>query len=485
VADAVNYIFTKADSMGKPCVVNISAGSYYGSHDAKDLQAQLINNLITAKPGRALVCAAGNLGNWPIHLQYDSPTGTDTVFTWFSRKANPVSNPLSTVYIEMWSDVANFPNVRYNISAHKDAPGFEYRGQIAFSNVAPHLGMMKTDTLWSVNGNRLARIQTFASLSNGRYSMIYNIIEDSAMVWSLNQTGIGKFDLWTFQFWQFSGTLPTAAQYPDIVRYNAPDTQQNIVSSFTCSDKVITAGEYINKGDYLDCASGATQMLGYNPDSLSPGSSHGPTRTGVVKPDISSPGNFTFAAAVTYYIGTTQPLTKIIQQGCMHVRDGGTSTASPGVAGIAALYFQRYPAHNWQQVKNAITRCARHDNYTGFTGFPNNDWGWGKADGFETVAGCAALGLGPQQSPVPFNLYAQPNPSTGETTVYFDALWAQRLGAPRLQVCDALGRTVSERSLEGLPGRLTLPAGALRKGLYFVSLLAGGERLQTARLVVL
>ena len=50
--DGVSYIYAKALAMGKPCVINISIGgqiggvnSSYGSHDGKDLEAQMINNL--------------------------------------------------------------------------------------------------------------------------------------------------------------------------------------------------------------------------------------------------------------------------------------------------------------------------------------------------------------------------------------------------------------------------------------------------------
>jgi hypothetical protein len=464
-------------------VINISAGSYYGSHDAKDLQAQLIDNLITAEPGRTLVCAGGNLGNWPIHLQYDSGTGTDTSFTWFSRKPNPVSGAFSTVYLEMWADAANFSNVQFNVSALTNKPGLQVRGEIPWSGVASHLGTLKVDTVWSSFGNRIGLVQSFASFSNGRYSMIFNIMEDSASTWSLNYTGPGKFDLWSFQMWEFSDTIPSASVYPPIVKYNAPDITQNIVSSFTCSDKVITAGEYINKGSYVSCT-GSTEVLGYNPDTLSPGSSHGPTRLGLIKPDISSPGNFTFAAAVTYFIGTTQPLSKIIQQGCMHVRDGGTSTASPGVAGIAALYFERYPTHNWQQVKNAITLCARHDTFTGFSGFPNNDWGYGKADAFDALIGCPALGLAENESFRPFDIYVQPNPATDEAVIHYDDALINRYDRPALTVTDAYGRAVRRMPLDP-GGQVTLKTAGLSRGVYFISLVLDDGIAQTTRLVVL
>ena len=45
LVDAVKYIFDHADEMGKPAVINISLGTYFGSHDAKDIQAEAIENL--------------------------------------------------------------------------------------------------------------------------------------------------------------------------------------------------------------------------------------------------------------------------------------------------------------------------------------------------------------------------------------------------------------------------------------------------------
>ena len=81
VADAVEYIFAKADALGKPCVINGSLGTYFGSHDGMDAPAQYIDSLITSTNGRAFVCAAGNCGNEPLHMSHD--VTQDTSFTWF------------------------------------------------------------------------------------------------------------------------------------------------------------------------------------------------------------------------------------------------------------------------------------------------------------------------------------------------------------------------------------------------------------------
>ena len=81
IADACDYIFKVADSLGKPAVINLSLGDYYGSHDASDPAAELINFLLDEKEGRIVVSAAGNSGqSGPYHVGADVTEDTSFVF---------------------------------------------------------------------------------------------------------------------------------------------------------------------------------------------------------------------------------------------------------------------------------------------------------------------------------------------------------------------------------------------------------------------
>ncbi len=62
VADACDYIFKYADSVGMPAVINISAGTYWGSHDGNDPASVYMEQLLDEKPGRIIVASAGNSG---------------------------------------------------------------------------------------------------------------------------------------------------------------------------------------------------------------------------------------------------------------------------------------------------------------------------------------------------------------------------------------------------------------------------------------
>lgn len=470
VADAVEYVYDKADGLGKPCVINISAGTYYGSHDAKDLQAQLINNLITAQAGRSLVAAAGNAGSLKIHMQYDNLAGnTDTVFTWFNTNPNPI-------YMEMWAEQTQFPLVRFSIGADKVTPDYEFRGQRPFTGISNHLGIFKTDTLYSVNGNRLALIQSYGSFSSGRYSMIFNVIADSTMYnYRLSLKGTGKCDLWSFQM--VSTGLPAVGTFPPIAKYLSPDLNQTIVSSFTCSDKVITVAEYINKENYIDCVMNP-QSLPILPDSLSVNSSHGPTRLGLTKPDIAGAGGIAFAPRVTY----TPINNAATAEGCMHIRDGGTSTASPGVAGIAALYLQRYPTATWSDVKNAILGCCRHDNYTGASGFPKNDWGCGKADAWLTMNNCF-VGID-ENMLSDADFFVSPNPFSNQTTIMYD-LTGKKFNSVEIKIYDIAGKEVRNIPVEKTKGEIMLFKKDLGAGIYFLNVVSENEIMKKIKLAVL
>jgi subtilisin family serine protease len=474
VADAVNYVFQKADAVNKPCVINISAGTYYGSHDALDLQAQLINYMITSQPGRMVVCAAGNAGNIRLHLQYQSTTGTDTLFTWFNH--NPSYG--NAIYMEMWANTTEFQNVWFSVGADVAGSYYEHRGQRPFTNVANHLGVFKTDTLYSWNGNRLARIQSLATLSAGRYSMVFNVIPDSTQYkFRLSYTGPGKFDLWSFQM--ESTNLPSVTVYPPMASYNMPDLTQNIISSYACSDKVITVAEFGNKQNYINCTGNNVTLSVITPDTLAAASSKGPTRTGLLKPDIAAPGGVTMAPLVTYQIGSIPP--EKIAQGCMHMRDGGTSTSSPAVAGVAALYVQRYPSATWQDIKNAILNCARLDNFTGFTGIPNIHWGYGKLDAFNALVNCPPAGMAENKGPSGLNLTVHPNPFNKEVT--FGIHTQKQYSSLELEIMDASGRLIHRIQLPRQAATITLRKEQLGTGVFSARLVSSQEISNTVKVL--
>lgn len=381
VADAIKYIFEKADEMGKPAVVNLSLGSYTGSHDGLDAAALIIDSLIAEQPGRVVVCAAGNSGNWPAyHLGYD--VTSDTSFTWFQYNANSGLG-YGAVFFELWADTADFENVHFSIGADRVNPSLQFRGRTPFRQVGEALNQVVTDSL--KNGEHtLAVVDYYAELRGGQYQLQFHLAnpDSSQYRFRLITTGAGRFDVWSTSILGSSnmveGPLPTPDDFPEIANYRAPDKAKHTVSSWACSPKVITVGNYTNRDQYIDY-NGNLQTFDPPVGELSVNSSHGPTRDNRLKPEISASGDMTMSAgklSVLAALIVNEPFK--VAPGGMHMRNGGTSMASPVVSGIAALLLEQCPYADWETIRNALLDNTYSDNFTGDS--LNNAYGMGKAD---------------------------------------------------------------------------------------------------------
>lgn len=406
ISDALQYIISKAQTLNKPLVVNASVGEYYGSHDGTDLETQIINNMIANIPGRALVAAAGNAGPIKFHVGYNM-MNTDTNFTWIKNNSNQI-------YVSEYADTNQIKNVKYSVSVTN--PGMTDLGSISFKPYDYALNTIKRDTIF-YNSKRIGIVESIADVNTfGVYELSITIKADSTgYLWGIWHTGTGRVDSWNFDY--VTSSIPTASQYPKITKYKMADTLQTIVSGFQCSDEVITVGNYVNRNQYID-VNNNIQINNEIPGQLHYTSSSGPTRDNRTKPDITATGATILASSpLAHILNLKINAPYVVAQGGFHVTAGGTSAASPVVAGLAALYFQRHPTATNQQLKTAITNCAYQDIYTG-AALPNNKWGHGKLDGFATMI-CGENLQNIETLSNQNSLRVFPNPLTNETQILF------------------------------------------------------------------
>lgn len=505
IADAVDYIFNKADQLGKPCVINISAGTYAGSHDGLDLTAQLIDGLLEAQTGRAVVAAAGNAGNVPFHLGYD--VTDDTSFTWFQFTASPVNG----VIFEFWGDIADLNNVDFAVGVFNNTNKTD-RGRTAFINVINDLGLdVSTSASYSedvFNGpNRIGIVDIYAQKEAGRYRIEVDITPDStAYYWSLMTTGLGHLDLWSTT--GLTGTsnmvttgLPTVGQYPKIAFYKLPDLSQTMVSSWQCSEKVITVANYNNRSQYLNF-SGTVTTVATPAQDIAVTSSSGPTRTGLLKPDVTATGNTTLTAGPKYIVDAFKGSNPtVLAQGGMHMRNGGTSMASPVVAGMAALILERYPNASYAQVKDMIMATCRGDSYTG--PLPNTRWGHGKVCAYDALTaevGCT------DPTATNFNPFAVADdgsciyPASSVDEPQADAylvlrsnpvsdrlLFAYRMAHSQTTIAltDLSGRIISEIEVPSSAGIASLDVADLAPGIYLLTMFGRNTVLASEKVIVI
>jgi subtilisin family serine protease len=473
IADGAEYIFSKAQSMGKPCVINCSLGSEMGSHDGTDLETQVIDSLLNMQAGRVFVAATGNSGNIPYHMS--TTISADTSFTWMRFNANDTANGATTMNVQVFGDSAAMTRLSFAIGADQVNPAYSFRGKTSFQPIPSLLGQIISDSILN-NGKRIAIIQSFEQKTGNVYSIQYTVIPDSTYYnFRIISAGTGSFDAWSFQF-LLSG-LPPPVVYPPMSKCKPPDYNKTIETGFQCSPHVISVANYVNKDCFTDVVDSVVcYPLDFTPRQLAPSSGHGPTRSGIQKPDIAATGDFVISSmvlALKQYFSNQQ-----LAKGGQHVSGGGTSQASPVIAGIAALLLQQNPTWTHMQVKNRITCSAKADSYTG-SALPDNKWGFGKADAFHALQGCFPLSI--NQSILPLgDLQIWPNPLDESATVSFP----ETRGISELRINDVLGREISRFLIKEGTKSLTLPRGNMVCGIYFLTLEQSGKKSETRKFAV-
>lgn len=385
VADACDFIFAVADSLGKPAVINLSVGSSLGSHDGTDPAGELMSLLVREKRGRIIIGAAGNSGDRPpFHAQ--NIISSDTSFIWFKNNPNGTLGE-NTVFFDLWSDI-NDAQFKYSFGANRNNSAYEDVGSTAYRFAQLNVGTPIFDTLYNVHGDRIATIEIYTEYQANNFHLqgFFSKVDSTDYLLRFSTTGVGKYDLWSGKEMGLNDIvrdIPTAAEYPPIVNYVMPDSAQSLVSSWNCSPDIISVANIRNRYRYLD----PDGNYYYHADNTTPGdvaksSSRGPSRAGVIKPDIAAAGEMSLSSAPLFVVNDPA-YNPNLDEGGYHMRNNGTSMASPVVAGIAALYLERCPNSSIDEFKADLFATAYSDNFTGTV--PNNRVGYGKINAFDLV----------------------------------------------------------------------------------------------------
>jgi len=358
--DAVSYILHVAGA--RPVVINCSFGRDTGPHDGLvedgiDGEEIFLESTFAAATGKICVFAAGNSARHRQHAIITIPAG-GTIEIPFDlddpRSSRSDFNTCATVErtfplgLDLWYN-NSVAGVTIGLqqpppdAAFHPSPGVAV-GAALFNHpsaINKEFSISHTTTSVTRNGSPLSRKHISVTIfpnglihRNGRYTV------------KLTGPAGAVIHLWCRQARGYQIKLAPDAAIPAGVNV----TDDNTISGPAHSPSVVTVGAYDDTDGHMACFSSQGPLVDYS-------------GLGVLadKPELSAPGVKIWSAKSYHTIA--EPMGSVF----FAIRDilggytqkGGTSMASPHIAGVVALMLQKKPAQTLPQIKTALQSTAR------------------------------------------------------------------------------------------------------------------------------
>ena len=375
IANSLKYIFDYADSVGLPCVVNMSFASIDGPHDGTSALCQLFDQL--SGPGRLISLSANNSGYAALHLTRNFKSLTDTLSTTLELYTGSFNNVVS-----LWSSSGHRhavavtlidktdkrvvletpyitdldPDSIYTMEADSDAVWSQYvSGTLLFAT-----GVEDGDRSHSILVSELKPFVT------SRYRIGLKVVSD----------GDPKFNAWV------SG----GAYFRALLNGQTAGTKAGTISDLATGDKPISVGAYITKQTFPLAAGGTYTNTRATPlHDIAYFTAWGPDARGKARPDICAPGMVTISSANRY--DTISSLVNAYNLSFFHTSQGvdypysacyGTSMSAPVMTGAIALWMQAKPDLSPDDVRDILDHTAVRDAFV--VKGDARQWGRGKLD---------------------------------------------------------------------------------------------------------
>lgn len=403
VINAIKYIYSYADSVGKPCVISLSISTNQGSHDGLDRISQAVNQL--TGPGRIFVIAAGNGAN-KFYYMHGPVTKQKPMNMLFCFDPPRLNTDRTFFYKSMWFDTwVRAPRTRLLLRFHIfdkytkrvvwESPMESPYMRVDASQISQYYGPdAETDSVGYLTS-------VISQTSSNKFEVqcyIYNLkskdyyIDENGMIHSRYQIGLTFYapslkystqpDSCYIDSWICSGAR---GSYNDVVyvdeitesgdtitkavqNFYTNPVDYSCINTYAVGDSTISAGAYMarttfyslnldqlvgNPNGYLG---GIYQVSAYELPGRGPTGKHLPT---IMAPgfDVISAGN-----RYSYFNWGHTDLVMRTPEGYLWGAMSGTSMAAPTVAGIIAQWLQIEPTLSPGQIKEIFSNTAIKDN---------------------------------------------------------------------------------------------------------------------------
>jgi subtilisin family serine protease len=374
VIDAMDYIFSIAEELQRPAVINLSIGGHGGAHDGTGGHELAITEF-AKQAGKAIAVAAGNSGSQPIHYSGSVDPEEDAEFSIRIPLYTPQSNNNQVVKM-LWYESDDVIEVTVTSPSGKKVSA--QSGETVLEATID--GAVEIDTF-----------NDYINQKNARLFFIYIHTSQSAPSippvtgdWKVRVRNVSSESITEFNSWVISSSMNNVEVLPNTGRgytVTLPGTAEG----------AITVGAYTTRTSWIGRDRNTYQVSNAVLEQLASFSGAGPTRDGRRKPNITAPGQL---------IGSTQSGNASYQSALLLPDDGyvllqGTSMASPHIAGLAAIILQANRDLSGMDVIEILERSGRSDQATLMV--PNEIWGYGKADAvamfeyFEAIHGIPSV----------------------------------------------------------------------------------------------
>jgi subtilisin family serine protease len=285
ILEGVRWIFSEAQRLGKPAVVNLSLGGHWDGHDGLDDLCVGLDE--ECGPGRLVVAAAGNEGRDRIHARHKM-TGVKPALLPIDIASKTSGVAPAWLVLNGWYEGAGRCEVRVRGSTGAVTP---WQGLLSTAGGG-------TGAMQYTLGSDLITLATPDNVApNGarQFMLTMESAHDQQPVqggqWML-EVRRAKGTPGTLHVWLLApGNLPpSCAQFAPTVA-----AASELIGSPGAASMAVTVAAFTSRNEWVD-KEGQVQRVGLQAGTVSDFSSPGPLRTGARKPDVTAPGAMLISA---------------------------------------------------------------------------------------------------------------------------------------------------------------------------------------------